>query len=141
VPAATLVPLVLVEASPTVVAHAERWGETIKRLARLSEISFARTAPLGSAQIFSRGALAALPLVGIVDLAAERIRLVRERDAERKEIERIDQKLGNPDFVRRAPEEVVDENRERREAASDRLAKIEAALQRIEAALAGAKPA
>jgi len=30
---------------------------------------------------------------------------------------------------------VVEENRERRESASDRLGKIEAALQRIEAAL------
>ncbi len=141
VPAATLVPLVLVEPSPTVAVHAERWGETIKRLVRLSEIEFAAAAPQGSAQIISRGALAALPLAGIVDLAAERTRLAKERDAERKEIERIDQKLGNPDFVQRAPEEVVDENRERRDAASDRLGKIEAALQRIEAALTGVERA
>jgi valyl-tRNA synthetase len=137
VPAATLVPLVLANPSPTVAAHAERWGETIKRLARLSEIKLADAAPLGSAQIISRGALAALPLVGIIDLKAEQARLLKERDVERKEIERIDQKLGNPDFVQRAPEEVVEENRERREDASDRLAKIEAALQRIEAALKG----
>jgi valyl-tRNA synthetase len=141
VPAGTLVPLALIDPSPTVAAHARRWGDTIKRLARLSEITFAAAAPLGSAQIISRGALAALPLQGIVDLAAERTRLAKERDGERKEIERIDQKLGNPDFVRRAPEEVVEENRDRREAASDRLGKIEAALQRIEAALAGAAQA
>jgi valyl-tRNA synthetase len=82
--------------------------------------------------------LAALPLAGIVDLAAERDRLVKERDAERKEIERIDRKLGNADFISRAPEEVVEENRERRESASDRLGQIEAALQRVEAALKGA---
>jgi valyl-tRNA synthetase len=138
VPAATLAPLVLVDPSPAVAAHTKRWGETIKRLARLSEIGFAAGAPLGSAQIFSRGALAALPLAGIVDLAAERDRLVKERDAERKEIERIDRKLGNADFISRAPEEVVEENRERRESASDRLGQIEAALQRVEAALKGA---
>ena len=95
----------------------------------------APSAPLGSAQIFSRGALAALPLAGIVDLAAERERLVKERDAQRKEIERIDAKLDNVDFVSRAPEEVVEENRERRESANDRLGKIEAALHRMEAAL------
>jgi valyl-tRNA synthetase len=70
-----------------------------------------------------------------VDLAAERARLVKERDGERKEIERIDAKLANADFVQRAPEEVVEENRERRESARDRLGKIEAALQRVEAAL------
>jgi valyl-tRNA synthetase len=135
VPAATLAPLILIDPTPAVAAHAQRWGETIKRLARLSEISLAPSAPLGSAQIFSRGALAALPLAGIVDLAAERERLVKERDAQRKEIERIDAKLDNVDFVSRAPEEVVEENRERRESASDRLGKIEAALHRMEAAL------
>jgi valyl-tRNA synthetase len=135
VPAATLAPLILIDPTPAVAAHAQRWGETIKRLARLSEISLAPSPPLGSAQIFSRGALAALPLAGIVDLAAERERLVKERDAQRKEIERIDAKLDNVDFVSRAPEEVVEENRERRESASDRLGKIEAALHRMEAAL------
>jgi valyl-tRNA synthetase len=139
VPAGTLAPLVLVAPSPAVAAHAERWGETIKRLARLSDISIAASAPLGSAQIFSRGGLAALPLAGIVDLAAERARLVKERDSERKEIERIDAKLGNADFVKRAPEEVVEENRDRRESAIDRLGRIEAAMHRIEAALKSAE--
>ncbi len=137
VPAATLVPLVLVDPSPAVAAHAQRWGETIKRLARLSEISFAAAAPLGSAQIFSRGAVAALPLAGIVDLNAERSRLLKARDAERKEIERVEEKLAKPEFVQRASEEAVEEQRERRELAMDRLAKIETALQRVEAALTG----
>ncbi len=51
----------------------------------------------------------------------------------RSDIERTARKLANPDFVARAPEEVVDENRERladAEAARDRLA---AALTRLEA--------
>jgi valyl-tRNA synthetase len=135
VPAATLAPLVLVAPSAEVVAHLERWGETIKRLARLSDISFAPSAPLGSAQIFSRGVLAALPLAGIVDLKVERARLVKERDRERKEIEQIDNKLNNPNFLQKAQQEAIEEIRERRELALDRLGKIEAALQRVEAAL------
>jgi valyl-tRNA synthetase len=139
VPAATLAPLVLVAPSADVIAHVERWGETIKRLARLSDISFAASAPLGSAQILSRGALAALPLAGIVDLTLERGRLAKEREREQKEIGQIDNKLGNLDFLRRAPEEVVEEIRERRELAVDRLGKIEVALQRIETALSHKK--
>jgi valyl-tRNA synthetase len=135
VPAATLAPLVLVAPSADVVSHLARWGETIKRLARLSDISVAATAPLGSAQILSRGTLAALPLAGIVDLKAERARLVKERERERKELDQIDSKLGNPDFLQRAREEAVEEIRERRELTVDRLAKIEAALQRIDTAL------
>ena len=50
----------------------------------------------------------------------------------RKEIAAIDAKLGNTDFLARAPEEVVEENRDRREAAAARIAKMEGALKRLE---------
>ena len=36
----------------------------------------------------------------------------------------VDRKLGNPDFMARAPEEVVEENRERKAAAEARKLKI-----------------
>ena len=44
VPAAAQIPLVLVNASPEAKSRAQTWEETLKRLARLSEISFARRA-------------------------------------------------------------------------------------------------
>ncbi|HLW93010.1 MAG TPA: class I tRNA ligase family protein, partial [Roseiarcus sp.] len=131
VPAGAQLPLVLVEASPAVALHARTWEGAIKRLARISEITFADAAPAGSAQIFAGGGVAALPMAGVVDLTAERGRLAKERDKELKEVERIDAKLANADFLNRAPEEVIEENRERRELAVARIAKIEAALARI----------
>jgi valyl-tRNA synthetase len=131
VPAGAQLPLVLVEPSPQVALYARTWEGAIKRLARISEIGFASGAPAGSAQIFTRGGAGALSMAGVVDLAAERGRLAKERDKELKEIERIDGKLANADFLERAPEEVVEENRERRELAIARIAKIEAALERI----------
>lgn len=81
-----------------------------------------------------RGALVAIPLAGIVDIAAERARLAKEIARERKDVAGIDAKLGNADFVARAPEEVVEENRERRAAALERIAKMEAALARFDKA-------
>ena len=63
--------------------------------------------------------------------AAERARLTRERDKAAGEARKIAQKLDNADFVRRAPEEVVEENRERLAAAQADIARLEAALQRI----------
>ena len=60
---------------------------------------------------------AALPLEGVVDLEAERARLDKELQKLEAEIAKIDAKLGNADFLKRAPEEVVDEQRERREEA------------------------
>ena len=50
------------------------------------------------------------------------------------DIARVDAKLGNPDFIKRAPEEVVDGEREKREEAEGRRAKISEALERLEGA-------
>ena len=132
VPAAAQLPLTLVEADATIVAYVKNWGDTIQRLARVTEIRLAPAAPAGSAQMIVRGALAAIPLMGIVDIAAERARLAKEIAKERKEIAGIDGKLRNADFLARAPEEVVEENRERRAAAAERIAKMEAALARFD---------
>ena len=86
----------------------------IVRLARLSEISFAGEAPSESAQMIVRGVVAALPLAGVVDLSAEKTRLQKEIGKEQGEVKKIDAKLNNANFVAKAPEEVVEENRERR---------------------------
>ena len=132
VPPAAQLPLTLVEASAPIVAYVENWGETIRRLARVTEIGFAQAAPAGSAQMLVRDTVAVLPLAGVVDIDAERARLAREIAAQRKEVAGVDAKLANADFVARAPEEVVEENRERRDAALARIAKIEAALARFD---------
>ncbi len=132
VPPAAQLPLTLVEASAPIVAYVENWGETIQRLARVTEIGFAQAAPAGSAQMLVRDTVAVLPLAGVVDIDAERARLAREIAAQRKEVAGVDAKLANADFVARAPEEVVEENRERRDAALARIVKIEAALARFD---------
>ena len=131
VPPAALLPLTLVQASASIVASARRWAETIKRLARVADVGFAEAAPAGSLQIVVRGALAALPVAGILDIAAERARLAKEIAREQGEVAKVDAKLANADFVARAPEEVVAENHERREAAVARIAKMEAARERL----------
>ncbi|WP_342152576.1 valine--tRNA ligase [Methylorubrum sp. SB2] len=131
VPAGAQVPLVMVAADATVRARLDRWSETLVRLARLSEIGHADAAPKNSVQLLVRGSVAALPLEGIVDLAAEVARLQKEGGKARAEIAKLDGKLNNADFIARAPEEVVDEQRERRDAEAARLAKIEEALARL----------
>ncbi|MGD0722985.1 MAG: valine--tRNA ligase [Roseiarcus sp.] len=132
VPAAAQLPLTLIEASPTIRAYAGKWRDTIARLARVTQIDFAAAAPRGSVPILVRGALASIPLGDLVDLPAERARLAKEVARERKDVAAIEAKLANPDFIARAPEEVVEENRERREAAFERIAKLEAAQARLE---------
>jgi valyl-tRNA synthetase len=131
VPAAAQIPLALVASSDDVRGRADRWGDMVKRLARLSEISFADAAPKSSIQLLIRGEAAALPLEGVIDLDAERARLAKEIQKLDAEVSKIDAKLGNADFIKRAPEEVVDEQRERREDAVTRKAKMEEALGRL----------
>ena len=125
------IPLVLAGAAAESKARAERWAEFIKRLARVSDISSAAAAPKGSVQLVVRGEVAALPLKGVIDLAAERARLAKEMQKADADIARVDAKLNNPNFMARAPEEVVEEEQEKREEALARKAKIAEALDRL----------
>jgi valyl-tRNA synthetase len=125
------IPVVLAGASAESKARAERWAEFIKRLARVSDISSAATAPKGSVQLVVRGEVAALPLKGVIDLAAERARLAKEMQKADADIARVDAKLNNPNFMARAPEEVVEEEQEKREEALARKTKIAEALDRV----------
>jgi valyl-tRNA synthetase len=134
IPPATSLPLVLAGASSEIASRARHWAEFIQRLARTGEISFADVPPKGAVQLVVRGDIAALPLQGVIDLAAERARLAKEMAKCDADIARVEAKLGNPNFVARAPEEVVEEEKEKREEAQMRKAKIAEALQRLEGA-------
>ncbi|MGH7121560.1 MAG: valine--tRNA ligase [Acetobacteraceae bacterium] len=127
-----LVPILLKDALPATLARAGRWQEAIGRLARVAEIrALDGEMPRGVAQATVAEATVILPLAEIVDLAAERARLDRERGKVGREAARLKQKLADAAFVNRAPEEVVEESRERLSAAEAELARLEAALRRI----------
>ncbi len=134
IPPATLLPLMLSGASIETHARARRWADFVRRLARVAEISFTEKIPRAAAQLVVRGEVAALPLKGVIDLAAERARLAREMAKCDADIARVEQKLGNADFIKRAPEEVVEGEREKRAEAQARKAKIAAALERLKGA-------
>jgi valyl-tRNA synthetase len=89
--------------------------------------------PKGAAQLVVRGEVAALPLAGVIDLAAERARLNKEIAKCDADIARVDQKLGKADFLDRAPEEVIEGEREKREEALARRTKLTEALERLKA--------
>jgi valyl-tRNA synthetase len=128
------IPLVLAGASKETQGRAERWAEFIRKLARVSEISSAASAPQGSAQLVVRGEVAALPLIGVINIAAERARLAKELAKADADIARVDAKLGNEKFVANAPQEIIEGEREKREEAVGRKGKIAEALDRLKGA-------
>jgi valyl-tRNA synthetase len=126
--------LVMVQVGDHVWERTQRWSEFIMRMARVSEVTRTPKFPQGAVQLVVRGEVAALPLKGVIDLAAERTRLAKEMAKADADIARVDAKLGNANFVARAPEEVVEEEKEKREEAQARKAKIAEALERLKGA-------
>jgi len=129
------IPLVLAGVPAETRERAQRWSEFLKRLARLSDISFADTAPSGSVQLVVRNDLAALPLKGVIDLAAERSRLQKELAKAEADIKRVDSKLANEKFVANAPEEIIEGERDKRDDAEARRVKFVEALERLKDAV------
>ena len=100
--------------------------------ARLSSITaVSDVATTGAAQVVVGEATIVLPLVGIIDLAKERERLKKEIAKLDADIAGVDKKLSNESFVAKAPPEVIEENRERRETAVAAQKRLKDALARI----------
>jgi valyl-tRNA synthetase len=131
VPPAAKIPLLLIGASKENAARLERYQDHIDRLARLDYSTTAEEAPPGSVTFVLDEAMVALPLEGVVDFAAEAARLEKDIAKLDGEIGKLSSKLANPDFVAKAPEEVVEENRERLEEAEASKMKLAAALARL----------
>jgi valyl-tRNA synthetase len=134
VPAAAKVELLVKDAGETTRARLERYAEVIQRLTRASGIDLALgDLPKGAVQIVLDEAVVALPLAEVIDLDEERARLAKEIDKVQGELQKIDRKLGNPQFLEKAPAEVVEEQRQRREDYAQTRVKLQGALSRLEA--------
>ena len=134
VPAGAKISLEIVGPSTVERERIDMHEETIERLARLDRISLVETASKGAAAIVFDDTNAALPLAGVIDMDAERSRLNKEIDKARAEIAKIDSMLANPNFLKKAPEAVVEENRERKVDFEGQVVRFEAALKRLDAA-------
>jgi valyl-tRNA synthetase len=135
IPPATLMPLTMAGSGQDARARVERWSDAIKRLARVGDIGFDDQVPSGAIQLLVRDEAVALPLKGVIDLSAEKARLTKEVSRAEADIKRVDAKLSNEKFVSNAPEEIVEEEKEKRDAAIARKEKNTAALRWLENAM------
>jgi len=105
----------------------------ISHLARLSRVDFATALP--SDRILCKGVWRfgefGLDLAGAIDYRAERDRLQKEQARIKSEIDKIVKKLSSHEFMARAPEAVVDENRARHAELLERFEKLESTLAQL----------
>jgi valyl-tRNA synthetase len=66
-----------------------------------------------------------LPLAGLVDFAAERVRLNKEAEKFRAEKAKVEEKLNNPNFAQKVPAKVLDEHKQRLVDWQTKLAQVE----------------
>jgi valyl-tRNA synthetase len=87
----------------------------IKQLlnAEAVEVNAAYQPPKGTPSVHSELGTLYLPLAGLIDVDAEKARLTKEIAKVQAEIEKVQQKLGNPAFAQKVPATVLDEHRQR----------------------------
>jgi len=132
VPPSAAPSLLIRDGTPAVAARLDAHRDLITRLARLGSIELTGgEVPAGSAQAVVDGATVVLPLAGIIDLDQERRRLGKAIAKLDDDIARLERKLSNEQFLAKAPDDVVEEQKERREEALAAKAKLEAAVARL----------
>ena len=133
VPAGAKVPMTLLNPSSVDTQRLERNDEVLRRMARLDETATSTSQPAGSVSTLVGSSVAALHIADLIDKVEAQKRLDKEIATLDKDIMATEKKLGNADFVARAPEEIVEENRDRLKDWSLRREKLKSAR----AALAG----
>jgi valyl-tRNA synthetase len=131
VPPAAKPPLAFVSPDAVTKGRIELHQPLILTLARVSEVGVADAAPAGAVSFVIGGVTAALSLAGTIDVAAEKTRLEKAIKAAVSDVEHINKKLGNPNFVAKAAPAVIDEQRAKLAEAEEAHAKLVAALERL----------
>jgi valyl-tRNA synthetase len=131
VPAGAKISMILTGAGDAAQARLERNMDVILSLARLTAAGISDFLPKGSAQFVLEETVVGLPLGDVIDFAKERARLEKDLKKAQDEITRFDAKLSNEQFVSKAPDEVLTEQREKRAEAAALAARLTDAIARL----------
>lgn len=100
----------------------------ITRMAYASELTVLTAAPAdltGMVTVATHDATVYMPMSELVDIAKELERIAAERKKAEENLQRIEAKLANESFTSRAPENVVNAEREKAEKARALIAKLD----------------
>ncbi|HEX2029401.1 MAG TPA: valine--tRNA ligase [Nitriliruptorales bacterium] len=130
IPPATLFPVALVTSRRT---ELEPLAPLLATLVGLSEVRFAAEVvdTSGTTTVVFPTGEAYVPLAGVIDVAGELERLRKELDSARGEVDRARGKLANPQFVERAPAEIVQRERDKQAGWKRVVAQLEEELAQL----------
>ena len=106
----------------------------LSKLAYAGEVDIVSEAPAdtdGMVSVVTGSAKMFMPMAELVDLEKERARIEKELEKARAQLEAQNKKLANEAFVSRAPEAVVNAERERAEKAKALIANLEESLAKL----------
>ena len=109
--------------------------DTVKffqKLASASEVEFTDAyTDENAVQIVATGATVYIPLGELIDFAKEKERLNKEREKILSEIDRVDKKLSNEGFVAKAPAQLIEAEKAKREKFIEQLAATDEAIAKL----------
>ncbi len=105
----------------------------VRRLARVGELRYQQEGerPRGAALAVVDGAEVHVPLAGLVNLTEETKRLEKEIGKVTNEMAGVQRKLGDAKFIDRAPEEVVEKERDRAAQLEEKQQSLQRSLERL----------
>ncbi len=112
-----------------------RYADYFDKLASVTDLTVEAGAekPTASASVVVGRCEVFVPLVGMIDLEQERERLRGEIEEKKTFLEGVEQKLNNPQFVNKAPDEVVERERQKKKDATAELERLQDNLADLEA--------
>ncbi|MGL6043614.1 MAG: class I tRNA ligase family protein, partial [Sandaracinobacteroides sp.] len=131
VPPGAKLPLHAADADAVLQACLARHLPALERMARVAGLAFTPAPAGGVAQIVAEGATYAIPLEGVIDLAAERVRLHKGAEQAEKEAAALAGRLNSPGFVERAAPQAIEKAREDFAARTAEAERLRAALARL----------
>jgi valyl-tRNA synthetase len=112
----------------------DKHRDDLKRLAMVSSLAFATSGekPQGAVSAFVGKSELVIPLGDLIDMAVEKARIVKEIERLEKILNGLNMKLNNPEFVQKAPEEVVEKERRKQSDFLEKLNKLRENLRTLE---------
>ncbi len=114
------------------VTYSDNCAKFFEKLASASEVEFVEAySDENVVQIVAIGATIFIPLGELIDFAKERERLNKERAKFVSEIERVEKKLSNEGFVAKAPAQLIEAEKAKKEKYIEQLKAVDEAIAKL----------